>query len=398
MLRTTFSKEGERFVHWVHPPVPAELQEYDLTATEHPEEETAALAIRLVGESMNLHAGPLFRAQLFHVGAEDYRVQFSFHHVLADAGALDIFYTELGHFYERCRGGTPSTTPGPVMQMAELAALERQSLEKSGAPYQEQMAWWHEYWGGLSYLTLKLPALWKERPGVVPEPKDCRFFVEIPRALVGHARELAITEAATPYLVWFAAFAAFLHQETGRKDFVLGTYVSQHKTTAAQRSIGMFTTMVPVRICITEPWTFRELLARVVEEMNQVALHQELPFEDLCQSLSAAGKLAPDVKVIFNYVHEPADSCHLLDLETGPWDVVQTTLMPWGFIMRLMETNGRLFCNPGCDGNLYDPAEMRRMVERYIALLEALLVNPEEQATLLQNQSVPDLTAPLELW
>src|SRR3989442_490246 len=84
-LRTTFRTDRETAFQVIGPPRPVELAVVDFT--ESPESGREAEARRLVEEEglrpFNLSAGPLFRAQLLRLSAEDHVLQLTMHHIIS---------------------------------------------------------------------------------------------------------------------------------------------------------------------------------------------------------------------------------------------------------------------------------------------------------------------------
>jgi acyl carrier protein len=379
-LRTTFAKADGRFVQNIHPPAPAALKVMDCTAMEDADATAFAMAIEISARPMLLESGPLFRTVVFKMAPEEHRLLFIFHHAVSDAGAFELFYKELAHFYEARRGGQPATLPEPSVQMADLAAWERQWLHKAGEPYQSRLDWWLHYLEGVSSLPLSLPGKWIGDPDVIPEPDACHRIMRIAEDLAGEIQELARVESATPRLVWFAVLAVLTHRKTGVEDFVIGTYVSQRRSTAASLLVGMFASMVPVRVRIVEICSFRELVGRLAREMDQIALHQEVPFEDVMEALQALNRPMPELQVIFNHFSDPCFSFDLPGLETGTWRHRQKGGMPWGFGVRVVEDNEGAYAEPTWDGAIYNPAEMWRLAGEYMELAQSLVSDPGQSA------------------
>jgi len=85
-LRTTFRSDGETAFQVIGPQRRWRLPLVDLTQSPESERETEAR--RLVEEDalrpFNLSAGPLFRAQLLRLSAEDHVLQLMMHHIISD--------------------------------------------------------------------------------------------------------------------------------------------------------------------------------------------------------------------------------------------------------------------------------------------------------------------------
>ncbi len=385
ILRTTFVELDERWVQAVHPPAPVKIESIDLAGD--PAAEAAAMKIskEAAARSMNLQLGPLFRALLMKLGPDNHRLVFVMHHILCDVEALAIFREDLGALYSASCRGEDFALPEPLLQVGDFAVWQRDRLRKDGEAYQSRLAWWQQHWGGAVPLPLALPFLWKKKPEVLPAPVDCNVRRELPKALVSQVRALGRQEGATAYTTFLAALTIVLNQLTGEDDLVVGTYVSNRNRPALARLMGVFLSMLPLRISVQGDLTFREVLARTRYASEQAALHQEVPLEDLQKSLHDAGKRSPDVRVIFQYVLVPG-GLNLAGLEADQWKIESRSAMPWGFHVNLIEGSATAV-NVGCDGNLYDPAGVGEVLRRYEEILHAIVAKPDEQLRLLTRQA-----------
>lgn len=102
VLRTTFSVIDNRPSQVIAPPAALTLAVVDVS--ELPEEEREAEVRRLSVEEaqrpFNLSEGPLLRASLVRLGAEEHVALFTLHHIISDAWSTGIFVREVGTLYE----------------------------------------------------------------------------------------------------------------------------------------------------------------------------------------------------------------------------------------------------------------------------------------------------------
>lgn len=327
ILRTTFQKHGDGFTQRVHDQAhPGVFEILDYTG-----DEDGAFA-RTTQESsrpMPLQTGPLMRVVLFKLAEQHHGINLIFHHLLMDAGALNVLHAELKHFYEQRRTGALSPLPALKLQVADFAAWERQWLSKEGAPHQTRLAWWRDYWKGEIPLPADVPMRHHEAPEVTPPAASCHGWRTISPDLVEGVRTLAREEKATPFIVYFAVFTILLHAQTYQEEFVLGSYVSDRKRVAAQNLIGMFTSMVMTKVHLVGAPSFREWIAHVRQQHEEVTRHQELPIEDLHDSLRAEGLPVPGVNIIFQYFVDPVSTFLLPGVETSRWREISESTMPW---------------------------------------------------------------------
>ena len=147
-LRTVFAERDGAPVQMVMPFGGFVLPVEDLSALGEADLEAAVR--RRAGEearrAFDLTAGPLFRAALLRLGAEDYVLLLSMHHVVSDGWSMGIFFRELSALYAAYREGGESPLPDLAVQYADYAVWQREHL--TGEVLERQLAYWKERLGG----------------------------------------------------------------------------------------------------------------------------------------------------------------------------------------------------------------------------------------------------------
>jgi acyl carrier protein len=388
ILRTTFQRHDGGFTQRVHEG--GRLVAFEMLDYSGDEDGAWARAFQEASRPLLLQSGPLLRVLLYKLGEHHHGIVFIFHHLLVDAGALNVFHAELKHFYEQRRTGELPPLPGLKLQVADFAAWEREWLSKESAPYQTRLAWWRNYWKGELPPPLELPMRHRETPDDTPPSNSCHCTHAISADLAEGVRALAREEKVTPFMVFFAAFTALLYAKTFQEEFVIGSYVSDRKRVAARNLIGMFASMVAIRVRIVGSPSVREWVAQLRVQQEEVTRYQELPFEDLHDRLRAEGLPVPEVNVIFQSYVDPVSTFLLPGVEVTRWREVSESTMPWGFQFRIRESFGGLIATAGFDGKLYRAGEVPAFMEEFEKLLRASLANPE--------RPVRDLAGEVGVW
>ncbi|MFL6199834.1 MAG: condensation domain-containing protein, partial [Thermoanaerobaculia bacterium] len=165
-LRTTFADRDAQPVQVIAPPGRFLLPVADLAGL--PEELRRAEERRLLAASarpFDLERGPLFRAALVRLAAEEHLLLLDMHHIVSDGWSLGILFREMAALYEVFHEGRVPTLPIlaklPV-QFADFAVWQREWLQ--GAVLDEQLAYWRERLAGAP-PELELP-LDRVRPAV----------------------------------------------------------------------------------------------------------------------------------------------------------------------------------------------------------------------------------------
>ncbi|HST59898.1 MAG TPA: condensation domain-containing protein, partial [Longimicrobium sp.] len=76
--------------------------------------------------AFDLAAGPLFRAVLLRLGAEDHALLLTMHHIVSDGWSMGVLFRELSALYEAYRKGGESPLPELPVQYGDYAVWQRE--------------------------------------------------------------------------------------------------------------------------------------------------------------------------------------------------------------------------------------------------------------------------------
>jgi amino acid adenylation domain-containing protein len=250
----------------------------------------AALGQRVREEAarpFDLAAGPLFRAALLRLGAEDHVLLLSMHHIVSDGWSMGVFFRELSALYAAYHEGGESPLAELEVQYADYAVWQREQL--AGEALDRQLAYWRERLAGAPEL-LELPT---DRPRpAVQTYRGATVPMEFSRELLERLQALERTEGATLYMVLLSAFQVLLSRYGGSEDVVVGSPIAGRTRGEVEGLIGFFVNTLVLRTDLSGDPSFRELLGRVREATLGAYEHQEMPFERLVAELSPERSLS----------------------------------------------------------------------------------------------------------
>ncbi|HEU4556335.1 MAG TPA: amino acid adenylation domain-containing protein, partial [Longimicrobium sp.] len=246
--------------------------------------------------AFDLAAGPLFRAALLRLGAEDHVLLFSMHHVVSDGWSMGVFFRELSALYAAYREGRGSPLPELAVQYADYAVWQREQL--AGEVLDRQLAYWKERLAGAPEL-LELPT---DRPR--PPVKTYRGAwvpFELSPELLERLQALGRSEGATLFMTLLGAFQLLLGRYAGSDDVVVGSPIAGRTRAEVEGLIGFFVNTLVLRTDLGGDPSFREVLRRVREVTLGAYEHQEVPFEKLVAELQPERSLShsPLFQVLF---------------------------------------------------------------------------------------------------
>jgi amino acid adenylation domain-containing protein len=297
-LRTVFAEVDGSPVQVIAPFGAFALPVEDLSGLGEAERE-AALKER-AGEEMrrpfDLSAGPLFRAALLRLGAEDHALLLSMHHVVSDGWSMEVLFRELSVLYEAYRQGRPSPLSELAVQYADYAVWQREQLD--GEALDRQLSYWRKRLAGAPEL-LELPT---DRPRPpVQTYRGATVAVDLSLELLERLQALGRSEGATLYMTVLSAFQVLLSKYGGSEDIVVGSPIAGRTRKETEELIGFFVNTLVLRTDLSGDPSFRETLRRVREVTLGAYENQEVPFERLVAELQPERSLShsPLFQVLF---------------------------------------------------------------------------------------------------
>lgn len=280
-LRGTFVEVDGQPVQRIQPHTGIDVPVLDLADldTVARDAEMDRLEQEIAYTGFDITQGPLLRARIIRLDARRHQAQLLFHHLVTDEVSMTLLMQQLDAAYRaRAAGQVPDLPPHEV-DFATLARAEQALLD--GPEGERLRRFWVRELAGAPALRL---------PTDRPRGDKATFrgeFLERPVsvAAAGTLRELAAAGRTTPFTVFCAAIAVLLHRLSGQSDIVIGIPTANRTQPGAERLIGCFLNVVPVRLDLSGNPRFDELVQRVGAAVLRAYEHQQAPFADIVQTL-----------------------------------------------------------------------------------------------------------------
>ncbi|HEX3551675.1 MAG TPA: condensation domain-containing protein, partial [Thermoanaerobaculia bacterium] len=309
VLRTRFVQSGGSPAQVVDAAESVMLPVVDLQ--DLPPELGLAEAVRLAaaeeGRAFDLVRGPLLRALLMRLGAEEHVMVLNQHHIASDGWSLGVLVREVAALYPAFLAGRRSPLPELAIQYADFALWQRLWLQ--GEVLEREIAYWRQRLAGV--VPLELPTD-RPRPAVQTSRGASRSFFVSPD-LAESAAALGRSQGATLFMTGLAAFAALLQRTADQDDIAIGTPIAGRNRAELEGLIGFFVNTLVLRVDGSGDPGFRELLGRVRETALRAFAHQELPFEKVVEELQPQRDLSrsPLFQVMFSLQNVATDTTEL---------------------------------------------------------------------------------------
>ncbi|MES2936925.1 MAG: non-ribosomal peptide synthase/polyketide synthase, partial [Pseudomonadota bacterium] len=342
-----------------------------------PEEEREARMRRAVREEalapFDLATGPLLRAKLLRLGAQEHVVLLTMHHIVSDGWSTGVLVREIAALYAAFARGEPSPLPELPIQYADFAHWQRQRL--SGDALQRQLAYWRGQLAGAPEV-LALPTDRPRPPAQRYRGATHRFTVpaDVTRGL--HA--VGQREQATLFMTLAAAFNLLLARYSGQDDVCIGTPIANRQRSELEPLIGFFVNTLVLRTRVDAAASFTDLLRQVRATALGAYAHQDLPFEQLVDAVAPARSMAhqPLFQVMLVLQNAPMERLSLPDLELRPLAAAGDSTK-FDLSLSVVEGGPQLFATLEYDTDLFDAASIERLVGHFGRLLQSVTRQPE---------------------
>ena len=268
-LRTRFAHGTEGWTAVVQDALPPELVTREAAgATEAERQRDAAeLVATEVARPFDWRHGPLVRAVLVRVGAEEHLAALVVHHLVVDGWSMGILLHELGLLYSALRTGHAPKLP-PATQSAEVVGWNRRQWPRTRPA-------WRRALDGAPPAVEHFPG---RRLTRTYEAASQRFLFD-PELAAGLCATADRQRTSTFTLV-AACWLAVLASHTGAPEFVALTPVTGRARPEFETAVGCLAQSLLVRVRVDDDPPLSLLVERVRDELLAATDRQAYPFAE----------------------------------------------------------------------------------------------------------------------
>jgi amino acid adenylation domain-containing protein len=372
-LRTTFSLVNGNLMQIVAEDARLVLQVEDLTSLSADERAIKAneLTKHEAALPFDLSHGPVVRARVLRLEADEHLLLLTMHHIVSDAWSAGIFFQELTAFYKEFSENRNPVLPPLGFQYGDYAEWQRDWLQ--GSVLEDQLRYWKSQLAEAPAI-LDIPAD-HPRPALTDRGASCTFSIS--QALTEELRELSRRAGTTLFMTLLGAFVVLLHRYSGEDDIVVGTPVAGRNRAEIEGLIGFFINTLAVRIDLGRNPNFATLLTRVKQTAVEAFEHQDVPFEKLVEELKPERtNRIPFFQVMFQFQPGPRNAA-VLEGITFTTEAVEHETAKVDLSLGAYERDGVLKFQMEYSTDLFDEETVQSMLSRFAVLLESIVSAPE---------------------
>ncbi|OQW95594.1 MAG: hypothetical protein BWK79_01930 [Beggiatoa sp. IS2] len=385
ILRTTFRVYQNKLIQVISPQMELELPLIKLShwSPEQQQAEIHRVATEEAQHPFDLAQGPLLRVKLLQLSDQDYLLLRAIHHIINDRWSDSLFLRELAVCYPAfCAGKTPLLPELPI-QYADFAVFQRHWLQ--GEVLANQTNYWQNQLAGQLPL-LQLPTDFVSNR---PSYQGNAIYLEFPAVLVRDLKkQFAQTAKVSFFTTLLTAFLILLYRYSQQTDMTLSSPVAGRYRPETRELIGFFNNVLLLRVKLDGNPTLNELLIRVSEVALGAHEHQDLPLQQLAESLNIPGAILS--RTMFALQNVPSRPEKIGEMALSNVDI-EEGIANFDLFLSMRELAGKLTGIVRYKTGLFRTETIQTLLENYRATLEFMLKNPEQRLDDLPRLRVPSL-------
>jgi len=379
VLRSRFVVETDepRMLQPLATSVPFDLVDLTSLPQEEREHSAHALLVRDLNRVFDLQAGPLSRATLYRLGAEEHLYALTLHKIICDAESALILSKEVAAAYASIAAN--ALLPSPSCQYRDYVRSQENYLRSDA--YAAELAYWKDKLVGVdSGLELSTDHPRESRSSLHGGEQRTTFSSDLWNAV----RAFSEREGSSVFITLLTAFTCLLGRYTGAEDIVIGTELAGRIDPAFAQTAGAMSNQVALRLIYSGEATFTEMLKRVSVVWDEAQRHQKLPFGTLLEALNVRRDVSrnPLFQVSFSQgiAAEPFDAGGL------DWEPVRvaTGSETLDLSVEIDERDHEIEARFSYRTDLFEHATIQRTMGHFRTLLDAALENPDKPVSTLQ--------------
>ena len=244
----------------------------------------------------------LVRFFLVKTGKNQYRLTWSFHHIILDGWSLPIIREELSKTYQTLKKGVPVELAPVTPYIEYINWLANRDIE-------EGLCYWEKYLEDYEEPAV-LPKLDRKTKAEGYKHEECHITIE--EGLMRGLEKMAGKNQVTINTIVQALWGVLLQKYNNRDDVVFGTIVSGRpaEIPGIELMVGLFINMIPLRIKTRGEKEFSQLLQEVQENSLASRKYEYLAAAEIQSRSTLKGDLVDHLLVFENYP--------VLDTDTEP--------------------------------------------------------------------------------
>ncbi|TQN27789.1 non-ribosomal peptide synthase protein (TIGR01720 family)/amino acid adenylation domain-containing protein [Haloactinospora alba] len=340
----------------------------------------------------DLENGPVFRAGLFTLAAEDHVLVLSVHHIASDGWSLRVLARDLGELYrvEAATDGARPDLPELDIQYADFAAHEQHAWDPGAVA--DRVAYWRRQLHDVPPLALPTD---HPRPDTRTTAGAVLTF-DLPEEDTAALRELGRQRGTTLFVTLAAAVQLLLANQSGSRDVALGVATAGRSHRQVEDLIGFFVNTLVLRSRLDGGATVGSFVDDVRTTVLD-AFDNELPFDRLVDALDVERdpSRTPLFQAMMVLQNASTEEVELPGLDTTEVALPRTSSL-FDLVFEFEERGGGLRGTVEFNTDLFRRDTVARLAERFRRLVTTITDRPHQRLAALEPLAGAEREAVLE--
>jgi hypothetical protein len=236
------------------------------------EQELQRCMAQLILDPIDLVTGPLFGARLVKLQDDEHVFLVALHLMIADGFSMNLLMRDVFTTYTQLKNGAALALPAVPVQLADYALWQQETRASWSGKSRE---YWNHRLTGMGRLRFPRQP---DRPGNFSGGDTVPF--SLGAELTAGLREWCRQRQTTLVVGVFTAYAVLVLRTCGSSDAVIRYQTNGRLDPKVQNTIGVFASVLNLRIQLAETDNFTDLLRRLTEEYCNAVEHADLSWLD----------------------------------------------------------------------------------------------------------------------
>jgi amino acid adenylation domain-containing protein len=352
--------------------VPFEACDWRALPSDEQEQRFTALLREDRHRGMHIDKAPLLRLTLVRTDESEYRLLWTFHHLLLDGRSFPVVLNEVFAFYGAICEERSLELPTPRSYRLFIEWLQAHEVAHSEAYWRKELK------GFTAATPLVVDRTANRENESLDRQGDHRVFVD--ERTTSALKSFAASEGVTLNTLLQAAWALLLSRYSGEENVAFGVVRACRKGTVdgAEGMVGLFINTLPFRANVPLDSALGEWLRQLRSQWIGLRDHEHTPLVQIQKwSDVPAGKpLFESILMFENY-----ELSKRMQWQGGKWGNRRFRLYEQtGYPITLTVYSGNELClQIEFDKTRFEPSTIMRMVGHMRTLLEGMLAGPQQR-------------------
>lgn len=320
---------------------------------------------------MSILDAPLYYFAIVRLAGGKGAIYAKVHHIISDAlSMVELSDRILENYRALLSGEEPA--PGPPGSYADFVRSEREYIESKRFLYDKQ------YWNQ-RFFALSEPTVLKEKKDNYFSTRARRKTFVLTARLTGQIRDHCLQTDMSVFSFFLSALSTYIFRVTGRRDLIVSAPVANRTAPEFKNALGMFVSIVPIRIEIDENLPFAQFAQAVSNEWFSVLKHQKYPYNMLLQDLRKTHEgLDSLYEITLSYQNAVFSQNTRAFVDEGRWHFSGHQLTSLNIHINDREGDGRFIIDYDHLVPLFSLKEIEYIHEHLMCIIQDVLLHPEK--------------------